>query len=250
MRNIYRVKTPENVTLEFELAGIGSRGVAVVLDTVFQYLIIFLVVLLAFPAAGDGIFDMTNMKENTAYIVIALLLIFIVQFGYFLLFEFFMKGSTPGKKIVGLKVMMANGEPLTFTAALVRNLLRIGDMLPGIYGVGILSVFLNKRYMRVGDLAANTVVVKDKREKHDFPGIRETNAGRPDIHISPREEALLIEYGERIRDRKNPLNSAVLENQLYHHFYGKIGALPNLPEKYDRKTYLRCLLDCVGVSRA
>lgn len=248
MRNIYHVKTPENVTLEFELAGVGSRGIAVIIDTLVQNLIFLFIVLISYLAFGDGYFDLLHENDNTLYVVIAILLIFIVQFGYFLLFEAFTKGSTIGKKIVGLKVIMANGEPVSFTGVLVRNLLRIGDFLPGFYGVGIFSTVLNERYMRVGDLAANTVVIKVKNRKTDFSGIRNPNAEQRNIFISPKEEALLIEYNKRLRDAENPLYSINLENQIYHHFYGKAGTLPNLPEKYDKKTYLKCLLDYMGIS--
>ncbi|AGC67691.1 RDD domain containing protein [Thermoclostridium stercorarium subsp. stercorarium DSM 8532] len=247
MRNVYHVKTPENVTLEYELAGIGSRGVAVIIDTLIQNFLLLMIALMILPALDNGSFFLIRSGENTLYVVIAILLMFIVQFGYFLLFEFFMKGATPGKRIVGLKVIMANGEPVTFTAVVIRNLLRIGDMLPGIYGVGILSVFLNKRYMRVGDLAANTVVIKENKRNIGFLSIRRNEPGQSSVSISHREEALLMEYAERIRDMKNPLDSAILEYRLYRHFYGKLGVLPNLPEKYNAKIYLRYLLDLIGI---
>ena len=141
MRNIYKVQTPENITLDFELAGVGSRGVALAIDTFIQNAILIVTILIVALISGNEVVDLWYAKDNTFYIVIALLLIFITQSGYFILLEFFMKGSTIGKKIVGLKVIMANGEPISFTATLIRNLIRIGDMLPGIYGVGILSVF-------------------------------------------------------------------------------------------------------------
>jgi|LSQX01.2.fsa_nt_gb uncharacterized RDD family membrane protein YckC len=248
MRNIYHVKTPENVTLEFELAGVGTRGIAVIIDTLFQYLILLVVLFISYLILDDDYINMMYSEENTVYIVLAILLIFIVQVGYFLLSEFFTKGSTLGKKIVGLKVIMANGEPISFTASLVRNLLRIGDMLPGIYGVGIFAVVLNKRYMRIGDLAANTVVVKVKKRKADFSGINNIGTERQNMFISPKEEALLIEYNERIRDKKNPLYSETLENMLYHHFYNKLGSLPNLPGNFNRRTYLKCLLKHLGIT--
>jgi len=246
MRNIYHVRTPENVILEFELAGVGSRGAAVIIDTLIQNFILLFLALTVYPVLGDGVLSLMRSRENTLYIVIAILLIFIVQFGYFLLFEFFLKGSTPGKKIVGLKVIMANGEPVTFTAAMIRNLLRVGDMLPGIYGVGILSVFLNEKYMRIGDMAANTVVIKERDGKTDLLNFRRSEILQPNIVLDPAEEALLTEYGERIGDKENPLYSVKLENELFQYFYNKIGVLPNLPEKYDKRTYLRFLLDYIG----
>lgn len=248
MRNIYRVKTPENVTLEFELAGIGSRSVAVIIDTIVQNIILLIIILIVTLINRDIYSNIWYAEKNTPYIVVSILLVFIVQFGYYMLFEYFSKGSTLGKKIVGLKVIMANGEPISFTAALVRNLLRIGDMLPGIYGVGIFSVFFSQRYMRVGDLAANTIVIKVKNGNPDFLNIRTPNSEQHNISINPKEEALLMEYSARLKDRNNPLYSIKLENQLYNHFYNKVGIFPNLPEKFDKKTYLKCLLDYIGIS--
>lgn len=99
---------------------------AVIIDTLIQNFLLLMIALMILPALDNGSFFLIRSGENTLYIVIAILLMFIVQFGYFLLFEFFMKGATPGKRIVGLKVIMANGEPVTFTAVVIRNLLRIG----------------------------------------------------------------------------------------------------------------------------
>lgn len=245
MRNIYHIKTPENVTLEFELAGVGSRGVAVLIDTLIQNVFLFVVALIVVLITGTDISYSWYEKGNTVYIVIGILLIFITQFGYFLLFELFTKGSTIGKKLVGLKVIMANGEPVSFTASLVRNLLRLGDMLPGIYGVGIFSVVLSERYTRLGDLAANTVVVKVKKRTADFSSVKAVNSERRNIDITPKEEALLTEYMERLKQDK-PIYSTDLENQLYLHFYKKIGVIPNLPERFSRKTYLKCLFDYIS----
>lgn len=247
MRNVYRVQTPENVSLEFELAGVGSRGVAAAIDTIIQYTILAIIGLMLILITGEEYFNLMLAEGNTLYIVIALLLIFIMQFGYFTFFEIWMKGSTPGKKIVGLKVMMANGEPLTFTTSLIRNFIRIGDMLPGIYAVGIFSVIFNHRYMRVGDLAANTVVVKVSREKSKLTERPSAAAERHRL-ISQREEALLIEYQERKRNIKHPLNSINLEAQLYHYFYGKIGLVPELPNHFSRRVYLEKLMKYLGIS--
>lgn len=243
MRNIYKVQTPENITLDFELAGVGSRGVALAIDTFIQNAILIGTILIVALISGNEVVDLWYAKDNTLYIVIALLLIFITQSGYFILLEFFMKGSTIGKKIVGLKVIMANGEPISFTATLIRNLIRIGDMLPGIYGVGILSVFLSQRFMRIGDLAANTVVVKVKNNKNAFSDFNNTYNEHQNIGITPKEESLLTEYGNRIKNIKKPIYSRTLENQLYFHFYNKIGPLPNLPDRFTKRMYLNRLLE-------
>lgn len=247
MQNLYYVQTPENVPLEFELAGAGSRGVAVFIDTVIQNLFILIISIIVILLSGDLSIDITAVGENTLYIVLGILFIFITQFGYFLLFEYFMKGKTPGKKIAGLKVIMANGEPLSFTASLIRNLIRLVDMLPGIYGVGILSVFFSNRYMRIGDYAANTIVVKDKKAAEGFskkvPAMKEQS----NFVVSDREEALLLSYYERKKNPKNPLNSDTLEISIYNYFYGKIGLVPGLPNYFTPRVYLEKLMEYIGI---
>jgi uncharacterized RDD family membrane protein YckC len=247
MQNVYHVQTPENVSLEFELAGPGSRGVAVAIDMLIQGVFLIIVSVILLIMTGESQLNLMLIQDNSVYVIIGLLLIFVMQFGYFFLFEAFMKGATPGKKIVGLNVMMANGEPLSVTASLIRNLIRIGDMLPGIYAVGIFSVVFTQRFMRIGDLAANTVVVKKKKGKNAF-GVRSTSASEHRNPIlSPREEALLREYWERRRSLRNPLNYIPLEAQLYHHFYTKVGLVPNLPNNFTRKQYLEQLMVYVGI---
>jgi uncharacterized RDD family membrane protein YckC len=248
MRNVLSIRTPENVKLDFELASVGSRGVAVVIDMLIQYILIAAAVISILLIAGEESINLLFAEGNTIYIVICLLIIFILQFGYFLLFEFFMKGSTLGKKIIGLKVMMANGEPVSFSACLIRNFIRIADMLPGVYLIGIFSVIFTKRCMRIGDLAANTVVVKIKKMEEGLHNISGAKNLSGKLNLTAKEEALLAEYSNRRRNRKNPLVSDILESQLYNYFYRKIGLVPNLPNNFSRRVYLDKLLEFLSIS--
>lgn len=248
MRNVYHVQTPENVSLEFELAGPGSRGVAVAIDTAIQSTIAGIITLILYVVTGEEQMNLMLVRNNTFYIVLGLLVTFALQFGYFFLFEAFMKGATPGKRLVGLKVMMADGEPLSISAALIRNFIRIGDMLPGIYAVGILSVVFNRRYMRVGDMAANTVVVKVLPEKKGLTKQLSATAERRSFILTQKEEALLNEYRERTRSPRCPVASDALEAQLYHHFYNKIGLVPGLYDNFTKKAYLDKLMEYLGIS--
>ncbi|NLO39572.1 MAG: RDD family protein [Ruminiclostridium sp.] len=247
MRNVYYVQTPENVSLEFELAGSGSRGVAVAIDMIIQGIVVSIISIILLVIAGESSMNLLLVQENTLYIVIALLLTFVLQFGYFFLFEVFMKGATPGKKIVGLKVIMANGEPISVTAALIRNFIRIGDMLPGIYAVGVITVFFSSKYMRVGDIAANTVVVKVRKKKNSLAQPSVIPVESRSLILSQKEEALLTEYSYRKQAVKNQINSDALEAQLYHHFYPKVGLVPNLPNNFTRKQYLDKLMEHIGI---
>jgi len=246
MRNIYYVQTPENVPLEFELAGAGSRGVAVIIDTLIQNLSIAVIFVIIALIADGSTQNLLTVQDNSFYIILGISLIFFLQFGYYLCFEYFMKGMTPGKKIVGLRVIMANGEPVSFSACLIRNFIRIADMLPGMYGVGIASVVSSKRFMRVGDYAANTIVIKDRKAVKDFKPVLDKPEQKNYI-LTDKEEALLISYYERKKDSKNVLQSDLLETQLYNHFYNKIGLVPNLPDNFTRRVYLERLMDYIGI---
>src|SRR6266480_2803306 len=124
------IETPEHLVLELELAGLGSRMAATVCD------------------AG--------------LLILALFLLF---WGYFLLFEALNDGRTPGKRLMGIRVLMDTGHPLTFTAAAVRNLVRIVDMQPVFtYQVGLAFVLFHAQNKRLGDIVAGTVVVRDRPE--------------------------------------------------------------------------------------
>lgn len=247
MKNVYHVQTPENVSLEFELAGAGSRGVAVAIDTAIQGAAALIITLVLYAIMGDLLINLMRMNANSLYVVVGLLLLFVIQFGYFFLFEVFMKGATPGKKIVGLKVMMANGEPVSASASLIRNLIRVGDMFPGMYLVGMISIILNRHYMRIGDLAANTVVVKVQKTRKSFTDKPILSPEHRNLVLSPKEEGLLREYRQRRANPRNPLYSVNLETQLYNHFYNKIGLVPNLPDKFSRRVYLDKLMEYVGI---
>jgi uncharacterized RDD family membrane protein YckC len=251
MRNVCHIQTPENVLLEFELAGPGSRGVAVAIDTFIQNIILIIIYLILFTVAKDSIQNLLVADKNTFYIVIGLVLVFITQFGYFFLFEFIMGGTTPGKKLIGLKVIMANGEPLSASACLIRNFIRIGDMLPGFYAVGIFSVVFNRFYMRIGDLAANTVVVKVSKVKDGLGNYSTYNHTDDQQHrnivLSHREETLLTEYRKRRETSPHPMNLKVIEAQMYHHFYGKIGIIPDLPDNFSHRAYLDKLMEYAGI---
>ena len=89
------------------------------------------------------------------------LAVFLVTAGYFMLFEILWSGQTPGKRLVGVRVIRENGYPIRPIDAVIRNLVRVVDWLPGIYGVGVLTMLLNKRSKRLGDFASGTIVVRE-----------------------------------------------------------------------------------------
>jgi uncharacterized RDD family membrane protein YckC len=155
------IATPEGVDLELTLAGLGSRAVARIVDQLIQTGVLIALALLAAVVGGEG---------NTAG-ALFLAVLFLVQFGYDVLFETLASGRTPGKRWSGLRVVRSDGGPVGFVASAVRNLVRLVDFLPGVYAVGMAAVLVSRRNQRLGDMAASTVVV---RERH---GGRRAKAG-------------------------------------------------------------------------
>lgn len=168
------IDTPEGVALDLTLAGLGSRFVASVIDTAISWGIILALLLLigllasgSSSGGGDGGGDGTG-AVLFAFAVITVLL-FLAQFGYYVLFETLASGRTPGKRLAGLRVVTETGAPVGFVASALRNLVRLVDILPGTYLVGTIAIFFSKRNQRLGDMAAGTVVVRERRGVADIP---------------------------------------------------------------------------------
>src|SRR6266568_1097330 len=158
----YSVLTPERVSLQYDIAGIGSRGAAALVDTLIQSvaLIVILVAVTAGLAASSEFFSLGAGAATLSLALFALAL-FLVADGYFMLFEILWSGQTPGKRMVGIRVMRENGYPIRPIDAVIRNLVRIVDWLPAGYGVGVLTMLFNKRARRLGDFASGTIVVRE-----------------------------------------------------------------------------------------
>jgi uncharacterized RDD family membrane protein YckC len=150
------IETPEHVVFHFEVAGLMSRAVAAALDHGIQFAALFAVVLSVLIVYG-GRPNEVPLAVWGALMVAQFLLIW----GYFLLFEIAWRGQTPGKRLVGIRVIRDGGYSLTPSAALVRNLIRvIGDFGP-LYPFGMISMFANRRAKRLGDFVAGTLVVRE-----------------------------------------------------------------------------------------
>jgi uncharacterized RDD family membrane protein YckC len=154
------IHTPEQIALEFTLAGAGSRFLALAIDTIVQIVVTATIVLLI--AAGAWLRLLGGASVGTWMQAAGVLFGFVVYYGYFALFEAIWTGQTPGKRIVGLRVISLSGRPIVPFDSILRNLLRIVDSIPGIYAVGIVSILVTARSQRLGDLAAGTVVVVEE----------------------------------------------------------------------------------------
>lgn len=166
------IEAPERVPLEFALASIGNRFLAVAIDHFIQYLSIFLIAWLFLSIAGYSSADVVDAPEqlfNDApkwVIAVLILILFLIFAGYFIAFEWLWSGQTPGKRLLKLRVIREDGRPLTLWESVARNLLRISDAVPGfiipVYSVGLIAIFLSGRDQRLGDVFAGTVVIRER----------------------------------------------------------------------------------------
>jgi uncharacterized RDD family membrane protein YckC len=150
------IPTPEGVELELILAGAGSRLVASLVDFVLKAVLVLALWIMSGAVDGDGAGGFVHAA--------AIVATFLVFFGYDVAFETLDSGRTPGKRWAGLRVVRLGGEPVGFLTSAVRNLLRLVDMQPFIlYAVGAACVLFTRRNQRLGDLAAGTLVVRERR---------------------------------------------------------------------------------------
>jgi uncharacterized RDD family membrane protein YckC len=157
-----RISTPEGVDVELTLAGIGSRFIAAILDLLVQGAVLLAAAFALGVLGGTG----TGLA-----VAIFSILLFLVFFAYDVLFEVRSRGRTLGKRWTGLRVVRTGGRPVTFVPSCVRNVMRLVDFLPSFYAIGMLSIFATPRNQRLGDLAAGTLIVRERSG-----GIRERSA--------------------------------------------------------------------------
>ena len=192
------VETPEGITLNLRVAGPVARALAWVIDLLIKYtaLLALLIALTILSWGGFGIW---------------LIALFLTEWLYPALFEVYAGGATPGKKALGLMVVHANGSPVDWSAALIRNLLRAADFLPVLYGFGVIAMFSNRDFQRLGDLAAGTIVIY-----RDPPAMAPTlppGPALPPPPLSLAEQQLIIDFAER-GATLNPARQAELADLL------------------------------------
>ena len=160
LRQHHGIETPEHVDVQFELAGVGSRLAAGLLD-----LVLLFVALLALWVGGGWVLDGLRSSGGTARSWLSagmIILTFCFLWGYFTLFEALNGGRTPGKQALGIRVVMDTGRSLTPPAAVVRNLVRFIDCyFPIPFAPALISMFFHPSNKRPGDMAAGTIVVRD-----------------------------------------------------------------------------------------
>jgi uncharacterized RDD family membrane protein YckC len=201
------VRTPESIAFSYELAGLGSRFLAVTVDMLIQMLIlagifwgIFLIASHAPPSLRSG-HDYSASESLGIALVVAI--VFLVLFGYFVAFEALWNGQTPGKKLLGIRVVRDGGFPVDFAASAIRNLIRVGEMALGFYAISAVASIASSENKRLGDMAAGTIVVRDARTA-TLAAIRAASAAQPAVRsalLTDEEHALI----DRFVARRNTL---------------------------------------------
>ena len=180
---IVSAETPEGILLELRPAGLAARCYAFLIDWLIKVGVIYVLGILAVFAGGVGF-------------GIALILLFALEWLYPVIFELSRWAATPGKRALGLKVVMDNGLPVTPAASLTRNLLRFADFLPLLYGFAVVSLLVRRDFKRLGDIAAATLVVYRPRPaakivSSDIPPLA------PALAIAPLDQAAIIALAAR-----------------------------------------------------
>jgi len=183
---IRTVETPEGVELTLNCSGVYIRAMAWFIDALI-YSIIMLIMALTLPQFGDfgtGVF---------------FILFFLLNWLYPVFFEVFMQGQTPGKRLMKIQVLLLDGSMVNWNASLLRNLLRTVDILPFMYTLGVLSMLLNKDFRRLGDLAANTIVVY-QRSLSNKKLISTAKPYPPEVVLTAKEQQYIVNYAERLAE--------------------------------------------------
>jgi uncharacterized RDD family membrane protein YckC len=190
-----KIDTPEQIALELPLAGIGSRFLALGVDTIIQsvlYLITAFIFIFTMPV-GSSVFMFLPRLLGPA---MAVFILFAIYWGYFAIFETLWHGQTPGKRYAGIRVIKESGRPINAFEAVGRNLMRAVDGLPGIYGVGLVCMMCNRQSRRLGDFVAGTIVVHEKSTEDVRPSWNtstQTGIATPGLSQLTAEELVLIE---------------------------------------------------------
>jgi uncharacterized RDD family membrane protein YckC len=225
----YLISTPENVDLHLELAGLGNRIMACMIDTTLTYALVALAgILCMFLVAGLNYLPLTsNLRATAMYslIGITVLLCLIIYFGYYIYFEIAWRGQSPGKRMMHIRVIDENGQPITAASAWIRNLIRVADM--GLALIGLLVMLVEPREKRIGDLAAGTLVIRERMSGETIAPVVLKYPQAGDVHIdigrlTPKEYEMLISFLGR-REKLVPSQRQLLARRLENYFRDRLG---------------------------
>jgi len=241
----YTLETPENIEVEFELAGLGSRFCAIFIDTLLIVLIVLalIVLLLVLGIASVPFTAGLGPGHWVGWLLAVWILVTaLVSDGYFIFFELVMHGQTPGKNAMKIRVIRDDGTPMTINENLVRNILRLVDFLPAGYAVGTVVMFFNPLCKRLGDVAAGTIVVKEGQLDYRANADKKTPLGSaavavPNAELTPAERRVLAGFLQRREELLPEARAALAERlaqPLYEKYSGHYG---------DAESYLQRLVE-------
>ena len=238
--DLYTLETPENIEVDFELAGLGSRFCAMLIDLMLIGLMVLALILLGMllGLAASPFSRSAEAGSVVTWLVAAIWIAAAIMIfdGYFILFEWVMHGQTPGKRAMKVRVIRDDGTPVTANEVLVRNILRVVDFLPVGYAAGAAVMFFNPLCKRLGDMAAGTIVVKegalDYRAHADKKyTLGETKIEAVNAELTPEERRLLTGFLQR-RAELLPGARTELAARLAGPLWAKYGGLCGDPETY------------------
>lgn len=241
-----RLRTPEGIVFSLPLAGPVSRLLACGIDLACVSL------LSSMAAFGLALLGLLSLDLAQAFTIVAY---FVISIGYGILTEWYWRGQTLGKRLVRLRVMDAEGLRLRPSQVILRNLLRSVDLLPAFYLVGGLSVLLSRRAQRLGDLAANTIVIRHPRRTEPdldqllagkFNSLREYPhlAARLRQRVSPQAAAIALQAILR-REELEPPARVELFQDLASGFRSFVEFPPEISETIADEQYVRNVIDIV-----
>ncbi len=183
------VRTGEAVAIRYELAGLGSRFLAVAVDLLAQ-IAILIAVLIALSFWNAALGRLFGAHGSAWAIALFVIFVFVLFIGWFIIFETWWSGRTPGKRALGLRVVRDGGFPIDAGAAVIRNLVRIVEFSFGFYTISAISALISKENKRLGDLAAGTIVVRDRADAAPDLDAYLSRASRTDIGLAENDRIL------------------------------------------------------------
>jgi len=194
------VETPEHVRFHHHLAGPARRALAYLIDLFVRLLIVLVLAIVANIAGVAAGTELTGLSNGILAVVF-----FGLEWGYYVVCETLWSGRSPGKRVLHLRVITDTGRPLHYLDSILRNLLRAADLLPNAYALGLLVMGRDRRFRRLGDMVAGTMVVVEDRQYfgealriHPAPTPRELSSLPQRIPLSGDELDALELYLRRV----------------------------------------------------
>lgn len=226
----FSVETPEQVQLHLDVAGLGTRSMAFLIDYAVVFITLVTLLLGIQVATRQSLVDWP-WGTSRLLLPAVIFTLFLLFWGYFLLFEWIWNGQTPGKRAMRIRVVKDGGYPISFFDSVVRNLLRVVDCYfpPFFFAVGIICIFAHPRHKRIGDLAARTIVVVER--PLDF-GLPPAEAKPAAALFAPMVEALALSVEEldlldsylKRRAELDPASAVALRDELVEYLRDKLNS--------------------------